>query len=38
MQIPMSSPDITFTDVAAVNQVLQTPTLSIGLQAPLLAI
>lgn len=28
----MSSPDITSADVAAVNQVLQTPTLSIGPQ------
>ncbi|CAG0972198.1 perosamine synthetase [Anaerolineae bacterium] len=32
MQIPMSSPDITPVDVAAVNQVLQTPILSIGPQ------
>ncbi|MBI5302885.1 MAG: DegT/DnrJ/EryC1/StrS family aminotransferase [Chloroflexi bacterium] len=32
MKIPMSSPDITPADVAAVNQVLQTPTLSIGPQ------
>ncbi|GIL15954.1 MAG: polysaccharide biosynthesis protein [Chloroflexota bacterium] len=32
MHISMSSPDITPADVAAVNQVLQTPTLSIGPQ------
>jgi len=32
MHIPMSSPDLTPTDVAAVNHVLQTPILSIGPQ------
>jgi len=32
LTISMSSPDITSADVAAVNQVLQTPTLSIGPQ------
>jgi dTDP-4-amino-4,6-dideoxygalactose transaminase len=31
-QIPMSSPDITADDIAAVNAVLQTPVLSIGPQ------
>lgn len=30
--IPMSSPDITDAEIAAVNQVLQTPVLSIGPQ------
>jgi perosamine synthetase len=30
MQIPMSSPDITAAEIEAVNQVLQTPYLSIG--------
>ena len=30
MQIPMSSPDITEAEIAAVNEVLRTPTLSIG--------
>jgi len=34
----MSSPDITPADVAAVNQVLQTPMLSIGPQVALLTI
>jgi hypothetical protein len=38
MRISMSSSDITSTDVAAVNQVLQTPTLSIGPQVALLTI
>lgn len=32
MQISMSAPDLTPADVAAVNQVLQTPMLSIGPQ------
>ena len=32
MQIPMSSPDLTADDIAAVNAVLQTPVLSIGPQ------
>jgi perosamine synthetase len=32
MHIPMSSPDITLDDIAAVNAVLQTPVLSIGPQ------
>ena len=31
-QIPMSSPDLTADDIAAVNAVLQTPVLSIGPQ------
>lgn len=30
VQIPMSSPDLTAAEVAAVNQVLATPSLSIG--------
>lgn len=30
MRIPMSSPDITASEIEAVNQVLQTPYLSIG--------
>jgi perosamine synthetase len=30
MQIPMSSPDITEAEIEAVNEVLRTPTLSIG--------
>jgi perosamine synthetase len=32
MQIPMSSPDLTDTEITVVNQVLQTPYLSIGPQ------
>ncbi len=32
LSIPMSSPDITADDIAAVNAVLQTPVLSIGPQ------
>lgn len=32
MHIPMSSPDLTDTEIAAVNQVLCSPTLSIGPQ------
>jgi perosamine synthetase len=32
MQIPMSSPEITDADIAAVNEVLSTPYLSIGPQ------
>jgi perosamine synthetase len=32
LSIPMSSPDITAEDIAAVNTVLQTPVLSIGPQ------
>ena len=30
MNIPMSSPDLTETEIAAVNRVLNTPVLSIG--------
>lgn len=30
MQVPMSSPDLTDAEVAAVNQVLQTGYLSVG--------
>ncbi|MBM3190096.1 MAG: polysaccharide biosynthesis protein, partial [Chloroflexi bacterium] len=30
MRIPMSSPDLTAAEIEAVNQVLQTPYLSIG--------
>jgi len=32
MHIPMSSPDLTDAEIAAVNQVLRSPTLSIGPQ------
>ena len=32
MCVPMSSPDLTGADIAAVNQVSQTPYLSIGPQ------
>jgi len=32
MKIPMSSPDLTEAEIAAVNQVLQTPILSLGPQ------
>ena len=32
LPIPMSSPDVTLSDIAAVNAVLQTPVLSIGPQ------
>ena len=32
MYVPMSSPDLTAADIAAVNQVLQTRYLSIGPQ------
>ena len=35
LPIPMSSPDLTADDIAAVNAVLQTPVFSIGPQPAL---